>query len=166
MQANESITSWFDWYTTIVNQLNQLGKVISEDEMVKRLLKSLPKSWRSTMVAIRKAKDLNKISLDEICGSLLTYEQEVNQIDEEEKKELVEKKKGVALKTSSRNEELYEDSCEDEDIEMAMLARRYKKLASNLINGQEEETLKEIGFEMSLQKTIKSLAMGVNNLDI
>ena len=45
------------------------------------------------MVAIRETKDLNKISLDEICGSLLTYEQEVNQIDEEKKKELVEKKK-------------------------------------------------------------------------
>ena len=61
--------------------------------MVKRLLRSLLKSWRSKMVAIREAKDLNKISLDEICGSLLTYEQKVNQIDEEKKKELVEKKK-------------------------------------------------------------------------
>ena len=65
MQANESVTSWFDWYITIVNQLNQLGRVIPEDEMVKRLFKSLPKSWKSTMVAIREAKDLNKISLDE-----------------------------------------------------------------------------------------------------
>ena len=69
-----------------MNQLNQLRRVISEDEMVKRLLRSLPKSWRSTVVAIREANDLNKISLDEICGSLFTYEQEVNQIDEEEKK--------------------------------------------------------------------------------
>ena len=53
MQANESITSWFDRYTTIVNQLNQVGRVIPKDEMVKRLLKSLPKSWRSTFVAIK-----------------------------------------------------------------------------------------------------------------
>ena len=67
--------------------------------------------------------------MDEICGSLPTYEQEVNQIDEKEKKELVEKKKGIALKTSSQNEELYEHSCEDKDVEMAMLARMYKKLA-------------------------------------
>ena len=74
MQANESVTSWFDRYTTIVNQLNQLGRVISKDEMVKRLLRSLSKSWRSMVVAIREAKDLNKILLDEICGSLLTYE--------------------------------------------------------------------------------------------
>ena len=59
MQANESVTSWFDWYITIVNQLNQLGRVIPEDEMVKRLLKSFPKSWRSTVVAIREANDLN-----------------------------------------------------------------------------------------------------------
>ena len=62
MQANESVTSWFDRYTTIVNQLNQLGRVIPEDEMVKRLLRNLSKSWRSTVVAIREAKDLNKIS--------------------------------------------------------------------------------------------------------
>ena len=90
MQANESIT--FDRYATIVNQLNQLRRVMPNDEMVKRLLRSLLQSWRYTVVTIREAKDLNKISLDEICGSLLTYEQEVNQIDEE-KKELVEKKK-------------------------------------------------------------------------
>ena len=53
----------------------------------------------------------------------------MNQIDEEEKKELVEKKMGIALKTSSRSEEHYEDSCEDEDVKMVMLARKYKKLA-------------------------------------
>ena len=60
------------------------------------------------MVVIREAKDLNKISLDEICGSVLTYEQEVNQTDEEEKNKLVEKKKGITLKMSSKDEELYE----------------------------------------------------------
>ena len=67
--------------------------------------------------------------MDEICGSLLTYEQKVNKIDEEKKKEVIEKKKGIALKMSSKDEELYDNSCEDEDEEMAMLTRRYKKLA-------------------------------------
>ena len=41
----------------------------------------------------------------------------------------MEKKKGITLKTSSRSEDHYENSCEDEDAEMAILARRYKKLA-------------------------------------
>ena len=148
-----------------MNQLNQLGRVIPEDEMVKRLLRSLPKSWRSTVVAIREAKDLNKISLDEICGSLFTYEQEVNQIDEEEKKELVEKKKGITLKTSSRNEKLYEDSYKDDDAEMAMIVRKYKKLAFQRDQRMGRRTSKEISFEISLQEIIKSLAISVNNLD-
>ena len=39
----------------------------------------------------------------------------------------MEKKKGIALKTSSRNEKLYEDSGEDEDAEMTIV-KRYKKL--------------------------------------
>ena len=68
-------------------------------------------------------------TLDEICGSFLTYEQKVNQFDEENKKEIVEKKKCLALKISSREEETYETACEDEDAKMAMLARRYNKLA-------------------------------------
>ena len=44
MQTNESITSWFDRYTTIINQLNQLGRTIPDDELVKRLLRSLYKT--------------------------------------------------------------------------------------------------------------------------
>ena len=68
-------------------------------------------------------------TFDEICGSFLTYEQEVNQFDEEEKKEIVEKKKSLALKISSREEETYDTACEDENAKMAMLARRYNKLA-------------------------------------
>ena len=105
-----------------------MGTIISEDELVKRLLRSLPKTWRSTVVAIREAKDLNKISLDEIYGSLLTYEQVVNQIEEEEKKEVADKKKSLPLKMSSHQEETSESSCEDEDYEMAIVAKRYKKL--------------------------------------
>ena len=76
-----------------------------------------------------RSKRFKQDSLDEIYGSLLTYEQEVNQIDEEEKKEVIEKKKGIALKKSSKDEELYDNSCEDEDAKMTMLARRYNKLA-------------------------------------
>ena len=75
-------------------------------------------------MAIREAKDLNKISLNEICGSFLTYKQEANQM-EEEKNEDVDKKKSLALKMSSHKEEISESSCKDEDAKMAMMAKRY-----------------------------------------
>ena len=76
-----------------------------------------------------RSKRFKQDSLDEIYGSLLTYEQEVNQIDEEEKKEVIEKKKGITLKMSFKDEELYDNSWENEDAKMAKLARSYKKLA-------------------------------------
>ena len=79
-------------------------------------------------MTIREAKDLNKISLDEICGSLLTYEQEVNEIEEEERKEVVDKNKNLSLKMSSHQEETSESSCDDEEDEMAIMAKRYRKL--------------------------------------
>ena len=48
--------------------------------------KSTKDIWdKLKVIAIQEAIILDKISLDEICGSLLTYEQEVNQIYEEEK---------------------------------------------------------------------------------
>ena len=50
-------------------------------------------------MAIREAKYLIKISVDKISGFFVTYEQKVNQI--EEKKEVVDKKKSLALKMSS-----------------------------------------------------------------
>ena len=79
-------------------------------------------------MAIREVKNLNKISLDEICGSLLTYEQEVNEIEKEEKKEAIDKKKNLGLKMSSHQEETSESSCEDEEDEMPIVVKRYKKL--------------------------------------
>ena len=67
------------------------------------------------VIAIQEAKNLNKVSLNEICGSFLTGEQEVNQIYEVEKLKVVEKKKGLALKTSSREEEMFYTFCDDEE---------------------------------------------------
>ena len=67
------------------------------------------------VIAIQEAKNLNKVSLEEIYGSLLTDEQEVNQIYEEEKLEVVEKEKGLALKTSSREDEMFYTFCDDEE---------------------------------------------------
>ena len=66
-------------------------------------------------IAIQEATILNEISLDEICGSPLTNVQEENQIYEEEKLEVVEKEKGLALKSSSMEKEMLYTSCDDEE---------------------------------------------------
>ncbi|EOY31699.1 Uncharacterized protein TCM_038764 [Theobroma cacao] len=119
MEHGEDITSMFDRFTNITNKLSQLGKLIPEHELVKRLLRSLPKSWKPKVTVIREAKDLNIITLNEICGSLLTHELELKEEEEEDQREAKEKKKSIALKASIIEEELEELSCDD-DEELAL----------------------------------------------
>ncbi|EOY03452.1 Cysteine-rich RLK (RECEPTOR-like protein kinase) 8 [Theobroma cacao] len=79
------------------------------------------------VTAIREAKDLNVITLDEICGSLLTHELKLKEEEEEDRKEAKEKNKNIALKDSILEEELDKLSYDD-DEELALVVRRFRKL--------------------------------------
>ncbi|XVF26467.1 hypothetical protein REPUB_Repub14bG0018900 [Reevesia pubescens] len=129
MQPGEDMTTMFDRFTNIANKLKQLGKEIPENELVKKLLRSLPKSWKPKVIAIKEAKNLNTILLDEVCGSLLKHEQEMKEDEEEEKKENAAKKKSIALKVNSLEDKLIQlfDISEDDD-ELALAARRFNRL--------------------------------------
>ncbi|WRX12269.1 hypothetical protein QQP08_004756 [Theobroma cacao] len=87
MELSEDITNMFDRFTNFTNKLSQLGKPIPEHELVKRLLRRLPKSWKPKVTTIREAKDLNIITLNEVCGSLLTHELKLKEEEEEDRKE-------------------------------------------------------------------------------
>ncbi|WRX28975.1 hypothetical protein QQP08_021462 [Theobroma cacao] len=126
MEPGEDITSMFDRFTNITNKLSQLGKPIPEHELVKRLLRCLPKCWKPKVTTIREAKDLNIIILDEICSSLLTHELELKEEEEEDRKKAKEKKKCIALKANILEEKLEELSCDD-DEELALVTRKFRK---------------------------------------
>ncbi|KAH9697748.1 hypothetical protein KPL71_023737 [Citrus sinensis] len=103
----------------IVNTLGALGKTFSNSEKVKKIIRSLPKEWRPKRTAIEEAKDLNTLPLDDLIGSLISYEEDLAAEKGHE-----EKKKSIALKASK-----YESDGESEpdDEELAMLARRFRK---------------------------------------
>ncbi|XVF14914.1 hypothetical protein REPUB_Repub09cG0102200 [Reevesia pubescens] len=129
MQPGEDMAAMFDRFTNIANKLKQLGKEILENKLVKKLLRSLPKSWKPKVIAIKEAKNLNTISLDEVCGSLLTHEQKMKEDEEEEKKENAAKKKSIALKVSSFEDNLIQLSdISEDDEELALAARRFNRL--------------------------------------
>ncbi|XVF26618.1 hypothetical protein REPUB_Repub14bG0034000 [Reevesia pubescens] len=129
MQPGEDMTTMFDRFTNIANKLKQLGKEIPKNELVKKLLRSLLKSSKPKVIAIKEAKNLNTLSLDEVCGSLLTHEQEMKKDEKEEKKESAAKRKSIALKVNSIKDELIHmsDISEDDD-ELALAARRFNRL--------------------------------------
>ncbi|XP_016743097.1 uncharacterized protein [Gossypium hirsutum] len=77
-KLEEGINEMSDRFTHIINGLKALGKTYPNKEMVKKMLNSLPTSWEPKVMAIEESKDLNSLSLDELIGSLLTYEMKIN----------------------------------------------------------------------------------------
>ncbi|KAL4285159.1 hypothetical protein GQ457_16G020120 [Hibiscus cannabinus] len=132
MEPDENVTKMFDRFSVIVNGLKDFGEIIPEDKLVRKLLYSLPESWDSKRTAIIEAKDLKTLKLDALMGSLLTHEimkqgREDEKKREEkklEKKEVEKKKIRIALKASQDESD---SSGEDDDEEMAMLAKRFTR---------------------------------------
>ncbi|KAH9688251.1 hypothetical protein KPL70_015081 [Citrus sinensis] len=120
MEQNENVYSMYTRFTDIVNTLRALGKTFSNNEKVKKIIRSLPKEWRQKRIAIEEAKDLNVLPIDDLIGSLISYEEDLAAERGNE-----EKKKNIALKASKHESD--EESKLDEE-EMDMLARRFRKL--------------------------------------
>ena len=112
----------FTSFTNIVNVLKNLGKVYSTSENVRKILKSLPKSWEAKLTAIQEAKDLTKLPLDELVGSLMTHEITMNGHMEEESK----RKKSIALKFIKVDSE-DEEVLDEDDVAYSYFTRKYKK---------------------------------------
>jgi len=74
MGDKETVTEMYTRFTHIINKLKSLGKSFTSEELVRKILKFLPQSWEAKVTTIQEAKDMNKISSDELIGNLQTYE--------------------------------------------------------------------------------------------
>ncbi|GAV91902.1 UBN2 domain-containing protein, partial [Cephalotus follicularis] len=101
----------FSRFTNIINALQTLDKTYHNSEMLRKILRCLPRSWMLKVTAIGKAKNLNVLPLEDLLGSLMTHELSMQKKDDDEEKEK-KKKKMVALKSS-----LIENSEDDDDNE-------------------------------------------------
>ena len=74
MKDNETIVDMITRFTNMVNGLEALGKTYKELEKVMKILRSLPSKWDAKVTTIQEAKDLTKLPLEELIGTLITYE--------------------------------------------------------------------------------------------
>ena len=124
MDACESISDMFTRFTDIVNGLKSLGKSYDNTDLVRKVLRSLPRTWEAKVTAIQEAKDLNTLPLEELLGSLMTHELQVKQhVNDEESK----KKKTMALKISENMEESNESKDDSDDEDMALITRKFRR---------------------------------------
>ena len=74
MKSSKTIGDMYTQFTDVVNGLKGFGKRFSDFEHVNKILRSLPKSWDPKVTTVQKVKDLNNFPLEELIGSLMTYE--------------------------------------------------------------------------------------------
>jgi hypothetical protein len=105
MNSKESISEMFTRFTNIINSLKALGKCYTNVENVKKILRSLPKHWDAKITAIKEAKDLTKMSIDELLR--FTHAHEIMLKGREEEAKL---KRSLALKSSHQESEEEEEN--------------------------------------------------------
>jgi len=74
MDDRETIMDMYTRFTHITNELKSLAKTFTIEELVRKILRFLPRTWEAKVTAIQEVKDLKTISLDELIGNLQTYE--------------------------------------------------------------------------------------------
>jgi hypothetical protein len=102
------------------NSMVSLGKPVLNVKLIRKILRSLPECFRIKVTTVEESKDLEKMKIEELVGSLQTYELSLP---------AVKKLKTIALKASKKKvEALSEDDFEEEEKVVAMLAKNFRRL--------------------------------------
>ncbi|VFR01352.1 unnamed protein product [Cuscuta campestris] len=101
MMENETIDGMFESFSTIVSNLDTLGKHYEDHVLVQKILRSLTPEWKSTVNPIKEGRDYNTLTYDALRGKLLTYEMSNFSSAAEIKRDQNLSFKRVALKASS-----------------------------------------------------------------
>ncbi|RVW55367.1 Retrovirus-related Pol polyprotein from transposon TNT 1-94 [Vitis vinifera] len=75
MKENETLNEFSSKFMELVNQMKSYGEEISDKRIVEKLLISLPNKFDPIVAMIEEIKDLSLLSVQELFGSLKTYEQ-------------------------------------------------------------------------------------------
>ena len=70
MKEDESFDEFYAKLKDIVNLTFNLGEIIPESKIVRKVLRSLPERFHAKITAIEESKDIDKIPLTELVGNL------------------------------------------------------------------------------------------------
>ena len=128
MSEDESFDSFYSKLNEVVIGKFNLGEKTEDSKVVRKILHSLSESFRAKVTAIEESKDLYEIKVQELIGSLQTYELSLpNQ----------RKSKSLTLKTINKRVEAHDSS--DEDVvekDVAYLAKNFHKFLKFKNNGK------------------------------
>ncbi|KAK2402989.1 gag-protease polyprotein [Trifolium repens] len=86
MDEDETISEFNTRLRDIVNSSFALGEKISEEKIARKILRSLPKRFNIKVTTIEESQDLSTMKVDELIGSLQTFEMAINEKLEKEER--------------------------------------------------------------------------------
>ena len=119
ISEDESFDSFYGKLNEMVIRKLNLGEKMKDSKVVRKILRSLPESFQAKVTAIEESKDLDEIKVQELIGSLQTYELTLPSR---------RKSKSLALKMiNERIEAQYSLEEDDVEKEVAFLAKNFHK---------------------------------------
>jgi len=82
MREDESIQSFFSCVSNIFNQIRSFGDTIEDKKIIPKILRSLPVKYDHIVVVIEESKDLSKLTLVELMGSLEAHEARIKRFEQ------------------------------------------------------------------------------------
>jgi len=122
MQEDETIHYYYMNVLDIANSFDSLGEKLSDEKLVKKILKSLPKIFDMKVTSIEEAQDVSNMQVEELIGSLQNFELVGNRTEK--------KGKGIAFTANTTDDEGLEESVEDENLSenLVMLGRQFNRI--------------------------------------
>ncbi|KAK2363199.1 gag-protease polyprotein [Trifolium repens] len=114
MEDDETISEFNTRVRDIANSCFTLGEKIPEEKLARKILRSLPKRFSMKVTAIEESQDLSTMKVDELIGSLQTFEMTFED-------RLEKKMKNLAFKS----EESQSEDCLSEAI--ALLTKKFNE---------------------------------------
>ena len=75
MKENETLNELSSKLMELVNQIKSYGEEINDKRIIEKLLINLPDKFDPIVAVIKETKDLSLLNVQELFGSLKTYEQ-------------------------------------------------------------------------------------------
>ena len=128
MSEDNSFDSFYNNLNKVVIGKFNLDEKTEDSKIVRKILQSLPKSFREKVTTIEESKDLDNIKVQELIGSFQTYELSFPS---------QRKSKSLALKTINERVEAHDSSDEDVvDKDVAYLVKNFEKFLKFKKNGK------------------------------